>query len=295
MTTRAEVISDAAICLAAEGVPEPVRDARLLYRWVAGLSGAGLQAGLMDQAKSGELVRFSEAIAQRKGRRPVAYITGVREFWSQSFWVTPDVLDPRPETETLVEEALKEPASRVLDLGTGSGCVLLSILANMPGAVGVGVDISEAALTVAEMNAKMLGLATRTDFQNGGWDVKIGGDFDMIVSNPPYLDAEEMRTLPPELAFEPPIALSSGGDGLGAYRAIISIAPDRLVQGGRLIMEIGVAQATRVWELFVGGSFVDIHIFQDMDGRNRLISGRKKTNFQHNCFKGCSHKVNAYS
>jgi len=163
-TTRAEAIARGAARLIGAGVPEPERDARLLYRWAANLDGAGLSAALSDPATAREIGRFERAVEAREGRAPVSHITGTREFWGRRFRVTPAVLDPRPETETLVAAALEgPPVRRLLDLGTGSGCILLTLLAEWRRARGVGVDISAAALEVAASNARSLGLADRAE------------------------------------------------------------------------------------------------------------------------------------
>ncbi|MEM6904780.1 MAG: peptide chain release factor N(5)-glutamine methyltransferase [Pseudomonadota bacterium] len=269
--TWAEAVRAATERLRAAGVTDPARDARVLARWVAGLEAAGFVAAMDRPA---DLNAFEAAVAARAARQPVSQITGSRLFWGRSFRVTPDVLDPRPETEILVAAALETPARRVLDLGTGSGCLLLTLLANWPEAGGLGTDLSAAALAVAQANAADLGLADRVAFQEADWLDGVTGAFDLIVSNPPYLTADELAAAPPELAHEPAGALSPGGDGLDAYRKIAAGAPSHLAPNGRLMVEIGASQGPKVCEIFENAGLSDITILPDLDGRDRVVTAR---------------------
>ena len=184
--------------------------------------------------------------------------------------------DPRPETEILVLRALERPFVRMLDLGTGSGCILLSCLAGMPMATGTGADLSEAALDVAQANAEALGFQGRSRFVRSDWFSAVPGRFDLIVSNPPYIAADEMAGLAPEVRdWEPALALSPGGDGLDAYRAIAAGAPARLMAGGRLLLEIGPTQGAEVAGLLAAQGFERVAILPDLDGRDRVVEGWK--------------------
>ncbi|SOC14044.1 [protein release factor]-glutamine N5-methyltransferase [Rhodobacter sp. JA431] len=215
---------------------------------------------------------YLKYLAMREARQPVAQITGHRAFWKHEFRVTRDTLDPRPETELLVEVALEEPFARVLDLGTGTGCVLLSLLADSPEAKGVGTDISEAALTVAKENAARLSLMDRAAFVHGDWFHGVEGRFDLIVSNPPYITEEEMTHLAPEVRdWEPHQALTPGGDGLGAYRAIAFGAFARLNPGGRLALEIGPTQAAAVSAMLTAQGFEVREVRPDLGYRDRVV------------------------
>ncbi len=217
--------------------------------------------------------KFEVAVNARLMRQPVSQIRGWRHFWKHRFTVTPDVLDPRPETETLVAHALAGPFARVLDLGTGSGAILLSLLAERPGATGLGTDLSPAALAVARGNATTLAI-TNAAFLVSDWFAAVDGRFDLIVSNPPYIAAAEMAALDPEVRdWEPHLALTPGGDGLGAYRAITAQAGQHLSPGGRLMVEIGPSQAAAVAALFDGAGLVDVVVLCDHDGRDRVIAG----------------------
>jgi release factor glutamine methyltransferase len=223
-----------------------------------------------------QLAAFEASLAARLARQPVAQITGRRLFWGLSFRVTPDTLDPRPETETLVAEALERPFLKVLDLGTGTGCILLSCLKGMPMARGVGVDASPAALAVAEANARDLGLAERARFLQSDWFSAVSGVFDLIVSNPPYIAEAEMASLAPEVRdWEPHLALTPGGDGLDSYRVIARGAGARLMPGGRILLEIGPTQGRAVADMLTAAGLEGVRVLPDMDGRDRVVLGLK--------------------
>lgn len=196
-----------------------------------------------------EVVELEEKVCRRLQREPLAYILGRREFWSLSFIVDSHTLVPRPETETLVEAALEWAAGRrdlrLLDLGTGSGCLLLALLYELPDAWGLGVDIDEAALGVARLNAETLGLEMRASFMRADWADALGGSFDLIVTNPPYIsDAEWMELDPGVRDFEPTLALRAGADGLTAYRRILPALRRLLAPNGVALIETGGASAT---------------------------------------------------
>jgi release factor glutamine methyltransferase len=274
--TGAEALRAAIPRLRTAGVDDAARDARALLAFAMGVAPDRLTLHLADDITALAQDRFAAALTAREQRQPVSQITGRRLFWRHSFRVTPDVLDPRPETEILVAAAVERPFHKMLDLGTGSGCILLSCISEMTAASGVGVDISDAALTVAITNAVELGLEARSRFQRSDWCKDVGGQFDLIVSNPPYIAASEMADLSPEVRnWEPHLALSPGGDGLDAYRIIAGQSPARLVAGGRIMVEIGPSQAVAVAKLFAAQGLVQIAVKQDMDGRDRVVSAVK--------------------
>jgi release factor glutamine methyltransferase len=275
--TAAEALAGAVRRLAAAGVPDAPRDARRLLAHAMALEPARLTLHLQDPLDPDQATRFAEALAARLRRQPVAQITGQRLFYGRPFRVTRDVLDPRPETEVLVAAALEEPFARALDLGTGSGAILLTLLAERTGATGLGTDASDAALTVADANAQALGLAGRARFAQGDWwgAVPAGARFDLIVSNPPYVTAEEFEALAPEVRdWEPRQALTPGGDGLDAYRAIAAGALAHLLPGGLLMVEIGPAQGDAVGALLLAQGLTDPRVLPDLDGRDRVVSAR---------------------
>jgi len=269
----AETLAAARTRLAQAGVPDPGGDAARLLAHALGLAPGTPLPPPGTCLPAGAASRFAAAIARRAARVPVSQIIGRRAFWRHEFRVTPDVLDPRPETEILVEAALCAPFERVLDLGTGSGCILLSLLAERPAATGLGVDTSVPALAVARANARALGVAARASFLRSDWFSAVTGRFDLIVSNPPYVTAAEHAALAPEPRLhEPRAALTPGGDGLAAYRAILGAAADYLGPGGRLLLEIGPAQAADVAALGRAAGFSGPDIIPDLDGRDRVLS-----------------------
>jgi release factor glutamine methyltransferase len=258
------------------GIEDAARDARVLLAHALGIGHDRLTLKLQDDMTDPQAALYEDALTARIARQPVAQITGRRLFWGASFRVTRDTLDPRPETETLVAEALTQPFLKMLDLGTGTGCILLSCLKGMPMARGVGTDISDAALQVAIGNTRDLGLEARARFRKSDWFAGVTGAFDLIVSNPPYIAADEMPGLAPEVRdWEPHLALSPGGDGLDAYRAIARGAGARLMPGGRLLVEIGPTQGAAVAGLFVAAGLAEVRLLPDMDGRDRVVAAVK--------------------
>ncbi len=261
--------------LRAAEVPDAPRDARLLLAAALGIDRSRLTLVMPDRVAPEAAALFDSFIAARTTRQPVSQILGRREFYGREFRVTPDVLDPRPETEHLVELALSTPFETLLDLGTGSGCILATLLAENPTAKGQGADISPAAIAIAQENAHALGVADRAQFTSSDWFENIAGTFDLIVSNPPYISIAEMAELAPDVRdHEPHLALTPGGDGLESYRIIAQQAAEYLVPKGRLIVEIGATQAADVMALFRSAGFVDVTSHQDYAGHDRLVSAK---------------------
>lgn len=271
--TRRDLLRAATATLDQAGVPDPAGDARRLMQWAGDLGAAQLVASERDSAGMDETERFHGAVARRAHREPVSHITGQRMFWGRMFEVTPHVLDPRPETETLIAEALNRgPFRHVLDLGTGSGCLLLTLLSEWPEAVGVGTDISPDALNVARRNAEALALGTRATLRQADWLDGMDDTFDLIVSNPPYIAADEMADLEPEVRDHEPLhALTPGGDGLDAYRAIAAQAARNLEAGGVLMVEIGPTQSEAVSVILACAGWIVRAIIPDLDQRARVI------------------------
>ncbi|MEM9782653.1 MAG: peptide chain release factor N(5)-glutamine methyltransferase [Pseudomonadota bacterium] len=282
--SRDAAIAEAARRLAAIGVPDAARDARLIARWATGHDAAGLVAAGDGAMTAEEARRFQAAVAARCARQPMAQIIGQREFWGRSFRVTPDVLDPRPETETLIAAALGcrvalPKAARVIDLGTGTGCILLTLLSEWQQATGLGTDLSPAALAVARANAEAHGLQRRAAFAEGSWWDGVSGEADLVVSNPPYVTAAEWAGLAPEVRLhEPRTALvpdpDPERDGLAAYRTILDGAPSRLRPGGCVLVETGAGQAKAVASLATRAGLHDVATHRDLDGRERVVSAR---------------------
>jgi release factor glutamine methyltransferase len=247
----------------------PRLDAELL---MADALGVGRDTLLMRHLDGAVPAGFAALLDRRLANEPLAYITGIRDFWTITLRVAPGVLIPRPDSETLIEAAVahfgEAGPKGVLDLGTGSGALLLAALAQWSGAQGLGIDASERALELAEMNAADLGLADRARFQTGDWAADVNGQFDLILCNPPYV--ETTATLSPEVMNEPHEALFAGKDGLDDYRRIIPQLPALIAPGGLIALEIGHTQAAAVGALFAA-SGMQSKCAQDLAGRDRAI------------------------
>jgi len=267
------ILARAGKMLATGGIEGSARDARKLYEYAYQTGALTPEPQTRDTPNQTTSDTFKTALAERLKHSPVSQIIGKRSFWKHDFIVTPDVLDPRPETELLVELALQGPFDRVLDLGTGSGCILISLLAERPTARGVGTDISEAAVLVAGENAAAIGVADRLILPLSEWFDDIGGRYDLIVSNPPYIALDEMPDLAPEVRdHEPRMALTDEGDGLDAYRAIAAKLCCHLSPGGRVLVEIGPTQGRAVSAMLGAAGLKNIAIHPDLDGRDRVVS-----------------------
>jgi release factor glutamine methyltransferase len=282
--TAADLARDAAEALAAAGLPDPDRDALLLLGHVLGLDREALHARPDRVVDDRVAERFRALVARRLRREPLQYLTGVQEFWSLPFRVTPAVLIPRPESEGILEAlfALALPdAPRLLDLGTGSGCLAVAAARERPRARVVATDLSLAALEVARDNAQSLGVAERIAFRRGDLFAALGrGEaglrFDAIVSNPPYIGDQELEALAPEVRdHEPRQALTPGADGLAVHRRIVLGAPDRLAPGGHLLVEIGAGQAEAVRALYDSQRRLRLqHLQADLAGIPRVAVSR---------------------
>jgi release factor glutamine methyltransferase len=252
------VLDEAASRLRHAGVDSPRAEARLLLAHAMGVRQEDIIAGA--QPDDTALARFRAAVDRRSAREPFAYIVGRREFFSLDFAVGPGVLIPRPESEMLIEEALRrfphaDETLRVLDLGTGSGCLMLSFLAKRRNATGIGIDRSDVALGFARRNAEQLGLAGQARFLRGNWGESLNARFDLIFVNPPYVKSSDVPTLAPEVGVhEPATALDGGKDGLEAYRRIAPALRDLLGTSGCAFVEIGEGQVEAVSAIFTNAN-----------------------------------------
>ncbi len=241
------------------GIDDPAREARLLF------------------AHAPEAAEFARLVARRVRREPLALITGRRGFWTLDLAVSADTLIPRPDSETLVEAALAafaEPDARlaVLDLGTGTGCLLLAVLAERPCAWGVGVDRVPGAVRLAAANARAHGLAARSAFVVADWAAPLAGRFDLVLANPPYIPVGEIAGLMPEVAlYEPASALDGGADGLAAYRVLAGSLPGLLAPGGLAVLELGAGQAGAVGGLMRAGGLDVQGVRADLQGHGRAM------------------------
>lgn len=265
---------EAAKRLKGAGVSDPATDARILLAHALEIERSRLTLVVQETLSPNVVTRFEALVAARENRQPVSQLIGTRAFYGHQFKVTPDVLDPRPDTELLIEVALEHPFTRALDLGTGTGCILLTLLAETE-ATGLGTDVSRAALEVARENAEALDLASRASFHVSDWFTDIPAQtFDVVVSNPPYISAKAMQTLAPEVRdWEPHGALTPGGDGLGPYKILTQNAPEFISANGRLIVEIGFDQGPQVAQMFEQAGFAQVAVSNDLSGHQRVVSG----------------------
>jgi len=266
------------------GFPTPELDARLMVRGATGASEIEMirEPGAFISPEEEVLLAGYEQ--RRLAGEPVSRILGRREFWGLDFAVTPAVLDPRADSETLVAAALDllrgVEGPRILDLGTGTGCLLLAVLSERPDAQGIGVDISGAALDVARANAAALDLASRAGFVMADWTAGIEGVFDLVVSNPPYIVSAEIASLDAGVRdHDPRLALDGGADGLDAYRALARALPPVLAPRGHAVVELGFGQADAVRALFEAAGLCVAHVVSDLGGVPRaLVAGSSPQN-----------------
>jgi len=267
-------IAEAARQLAAAGVENARTEARLLYAHALGVRRDDTLSGEL-QPTAEQAAAFAVLVTRRAGREPFAYITGRKEFWSLDFLVGPGVLVPRPETETLIEEALRVVADRntplaIADLGTGSGALLIAALKHFPRAAGLGLESSAEALAYARRNVFTHGLSERAKLRLDDWASAPADSFDLVFCNPPYIPSAAIAALDPEVAcFEPRAALDGGPDGLSAYRALAVLLPKLLKKGGRAILEIGAGQL--VEPIFQGSGLRLAGITPDLGGIPRAV------------------------
>ncbi len=267
----ADSVRIAAERLRVAGVEDPADDAwRLAHEAVMRVRGyRPVPHEEVDEEVSKLLADW---LGQRESRRPVSQIIGYRSFYDSEFAVNSDVLDPRPDSEVLVDAGLRQRPGRILDLGTGSGCLVLSILKRLPCATGVGVDLSETALEVARSNCRQLGLCDRARFIRSDWFKSVSGRFDLIIANPPYLSESEYDHSPPELMdWEPRLALTTGGDGLEAYRTIAAGTCTYLAPLGRLVLEIGFGGLRPVRQIAEQSALRIEEVIHDLANRPRAL------------------------
>ena len=252
-------------------------DARLLLQAAANVSHEDIIAEPERRLSAEALAQFEAFVTRRLAHEPVSRILGARDFYGRSFRLTPDVLDPRPDTETLIDAALAliRPRSRLLDLGTGSGIIAVTLLAERPDTTGVATDLSPEALAIARSNAERHGVLSRLQLRQGSWFAPVSGSFDLILSNPPYIPASDIPGLAADVRdYDPLAALTGGPDGLEAYRAIARHAAAHLNPDGHVLVEIGAGQADDVSALFAAAGFHNIKRFQDLGGHDRCLSLR---------------------
>lgn len=279
--TIGSCLIEATARLKSAGIPQPQREARLMLAHVCGAAQATI-IGHPEYAVA-EPGRFRALVDMRARGMPMAQVLGHREFWSLEFEVTADTLDPRPDTETLVEAALtavagaQQPVS-VLDLGTGTGCLLLALLNELPRACGIGVDKSPAAVVVARNNARRLALARRARFLVGDWGQALASRFDLVVANPPYIPTGDFGGLQVEVArYEPRMALDGGVDGLDSFRAIAPQLKRLLKPAGSALLEVGHDQWDAVAGLLEAADLAVVRAAEDLSGTRRCVICRHRS------------------
>ena len=279
--TRAAAQAELRRALTEASVDSPALDARLLLGAALGASQTALLAHADEPLSRDEAARLGELARRRLAREPMARITGQAEFWGLPFRLSPETLAPRPDTESVVEAALAAVgpaprALRILDLGTGTGCILVALLSELPDAFGIGLDRSPGALSIAKANAQVNGVSDRTAFVASDWGAALDGRFDLIVSNPPYIRAVEIQALAPEVShFDPPAALDGGRDGLDAYRSVLDDAGRLLTSSGRAVLELGHDQAGSVGALAEARGFTVESLRRDLGGHSRAMALRR--------------------
>lgn len=275
--TRGGLVAEVAAVLSKAGIGEPRRQARRLVAAALDLSEAEL-FGRPDLAVPRRQIDETKAMLRRMANKePLSRILGRREFWGLEFTLAPETLDPRPETETIVEAVLKrrpdrQQRCRFLDLGTGTGCILLALLHEFPRARGIGVDIAEPAVRTAAQNAARLGFHNRADFFVGDWAAAVRGSFEVIVANPPYIATGDVEKLPCEVAcYDPRLAIDGGEDGLAAHRAVAKGVPKLLASQGIFVTEVGVGQAYEVAAILQRNGLIVCGIDRDLAGVLRCV------------------------
>ncbi|HEY3919354.1 MAG TPA: peptide chain release factor N(5)-glutamine methyltransferase [Stellaceae bacterium] len=271
------MLAAAAKQLAAAGIAEPRREARLVVALALSTEPTAVLGWPERAVESGALAAAEQLVARRARGEPFSRLRGRREFWSLDFALSGDTLDPRPDSEALVAAALADLPGRadrlrVVDYGTGTGCLLLALLSELPSSRGVGIDIAPGALAMARCNAAALGLAARTKFQLGGWDCQIDQPADVILANPPYIPSSEIGRLPLEVReFDPVIALDGGFDGLAAYRALGPAIRRSLASLGRAYIEVGAGQASQAARIFSEAGLTIAAVRRDLADIERCV------------------------
>ena len=252
-------------------------DARMLLEQVLGVSREQLLVSMDNELTNAQHAEYQRLTSLRAERRPMAQILGRREFWGMEFNVSEATLDPRPDSETLIEAVLERVADRaaplkILDLGTGTGCLMLSLLRELPSASATAVDICPAALDVARSNALSLGLSGRVQFLGSNWCEHVSGSFDIVISNPPYIPTQDIEALEPEVSqYEPRLALDGGKDGLDCYRIIVGKLPQLLADGGFAALEIGIGQQNALELLTQQSGLKLAAVKKDLGGIPRVV------------------------
>lgn len=278
--TYGQLLAQARQKLQEAGIDSAALDARILLQHAAGITPEKLISNSHDPVDTDIQDALAGYVKRRIAYEPVSRIMGKREFWSMDFMLSPGTLDPRPDSETVVEAIIewadehkrRNAPLKIIDLGTGTGCLLLAVLSELPNATGVGIDISSDSIMTAEANADALGFSERSDFRNQSWDSLETQDFDVVISNPPYIPETDSESLAPEVArFDPEDALYGGIDGLENYRKIARLLKNILSQNGAAFFEVGIGQFKDVQQIFEQEGFLPGGVKRDLAGIERCV------------------------
>ena len=270
-----QLLSDVTLKLSISEIDNAARDARILVAHALGIPKSQLSLNTNENVPEETRSSLEKLISRRINREPIAKILGKRQFWGRTFFINGDVLDPRGDTETLIDYVIDRPVRSVLDLGTGSGIIAISLACEWKEVHVVATDISEAALFVAQQNAKYFDVQDKINFIKSDWFEAIEGKFDLIISNPPYIGLSEISEISQEvLNHDPDLALFAGFYGLDAYERIIPHVTKFLKPGGIVVFEIGASQSESVKTLMNSSGLSEVKTFKDLAGKDRLVTAK---------------------
>ena len=270
-----EVLADTAIKLSGSGIEGAARDARILTAFAIGIPISELSLKLNELVSDQIISKLEKLILRRIDREPISKILGKREFWGRSFSINENVLDPRPDTETLIDFVIEKPVTSVLELGTGSGAIAVTLACEWKHVHLTAVDISEDAISMAKINAEKFNVQNKIHFLKSDWFETVRGSFDLIISNPPYIGLVEQDEIAAEvIKYDPEIALFAGRDGLEAYKRIIPNLTKFLNPDGLVILETSASQSYQVKNMMNAVGFIDAKIVKDLSGKDRLVAAK---------------------
>ena len=270
-----EVLADTTIKLSRSGIEGAARDARILTAYALKIRISELSLKIHEQVSEQIIYDLEKLILRRIDREPVSKILGRREFWGRSFSISEKVLDPRADTETLVDFVIEKPVKSVLELGTGSGAIAITLACEWKEVQVTAIDISEDALSQAKLNAENFNVQNKIHFLKSDWFETVRGSFDLIISNPPYIGLVEQDEIATEvIKYDPEIALFAGRDGLEAYKRIIPNLAKFLNPGGLVVLETGASQSNQVKNMMNAVGLIDAKIVKDLSGKDRLVAAK---------------------
>ena len=270
-----EVLADTAIKLSKSGIEGAARDARILTAFALEIPISELSLKINQQVSEKIIVELEKLVLRRINREPVSKILGRRDFWGRTFSINENVLDPRGDTETLIDFVIEKPVKSVLELGTGSGAIAITLACEWEEVHVTAVDISEDALVLAKLNAEKFNVQDKIHFLKSDWYDSVKGLFDLIISNPPYIGLAEQDELSAEvIKYDPEIALFSGSDGMEAYKRIIPNLVKFLNPDGLVVLETGASQGIKVKNMMNAAGFIDAKIVKDLSGKDRLVAAK---------------------